>query len=121
MPHAVLEGPIDLAHLPGRFAPLYARDADGFRKTADIFLNHRRSRVMIEATVVHAGRAQKFYISVAHQAKGSAAGATVVRLEERTDPVKNEGVRKLLAAVVQRVLELFPGTRIARTNLQDYL
>ena len=116
MPHVVVEGAGDLRGFADGFAPIEERDQTGIRRTADVLVSTRGSRVLIEAVVVETGRTQRFFVSVSNHEHGAA-----VRLEPLTDPEKTAGVKRLLAAVAGRLAAHFPGARYSKTNLQEYL
>ena len=116
MPHVVLEGDIDLSEFASAATPLNTRDADGIRKVSDIYINAGGTSLLLESVVVADGKTQKFMINVTK--KGS--GATV-RLLPLTDPEKSRGVKQLMGEVASQMLEMFPGTTVGKTNLQDFV
>lgn len=116
MPHVVVVGAGDLRGFAQGFAPIEERDQTGIRRTAEVFVSTRGTRVLIEAVVAETGKTQRFFVSVSTSDQGA-----TVRLEPLTDPDKTAGVKRLLAAVAVRLVLHFDGARYGKTNLQEYL
>lgn len=115
MPHVVLEGGITIDEAERRFEPFVHRDGALVVK-AERFYRERQARAaLIEMVVVEAGHTQKFFIQLSPR-----EGGLTVRLEPLTDPEKTAGVRRAIALLAHRIVEV-SGCVYGRTNIQEYL
>jgi len=117
MPHAVIEGDLDIRRVWEAFEPLLERLGDGVIRVDRAFLDREGTSVLLESLAVGQGLKQKFYIQVSRRKEG---GATV-RLEPLTDPEKTPGVKRALGLTARWVLGLQPGLSIGATNIEEFL
>ena len=113
MPHAVFDGPVDLAAWAGSFRPLLVRRGADVLRADRTFLASDRTSVLVEALAVEAGRRQPFYVKVSTHGRGGAA----VRIDPMTHPDCSEGVREIVARIGADLLQRTPGLCLNVTNL----
>lgn len=110
MPHAVIEGPLDLAAWAAAFEPLVVRRGGDVLRTGEVFVERAGRALLVEAVVIEAGRKQPFYVRISSQARGS----TSVRVDPHTHPDRTPAVHALVAELVGALLAFAPGARLAR-------
>ncbi len=113
MPHAVLEGEVDLAAYARAFRPILLRQGGDVLRADRLFADLEQRTLLVEALVIESGRKQPFYIKISAHDRGSAT----VRIDPLTHPERSEGVRELVAQIVAAVLRVSPGAKIGATNL----
>ncbi|MBI4168756.1 MAG: hypothetical protein HY510_02320 [Acidobacteria bacterium] len=121
MPHVVLEGReardgrLVIDEFAARFEPFVVREQDLLVKAERLYRERDGRAALVEVVVVERGFTQKFFI----QLSPKDAGVTV-RLEPLTDPEKTAGVRRAIALLAHRIVEV-SGCVYGRTNIQEYL
>ena len=113
MPHAVLEGQVDLAAYTRNFRPLLLRRGADVLRADQLFVDREGRTLLIEALVIEAGRKQPFYIKISGHERGSAT----IRVDPMTHPERSAGVRELVARIAADVLRVSPDAEIGATNL----
>lgn len=113
MPHAVLEGEIDLAAFAREFEPLLIREGGDVLRAEEVYLERDGRALLMAALVIERGRKQSFYVRVSSHERGS----VTVRVDPITHPERSKGVRQLVARIVENLLERHPGARLGSTNL----
>lgn len=113
MPHAVIEGPLDLAAWAASFAPLLLRRGSDVLRTGELFAERGGSAWLVEALVIEAGRRQPFYVRIAAQERGSIS----VRVDPHTHPDRTPGVHALVGEIVGSLLAFAPGARLLRGSV----
>ncbi len=112
MPHAVIEGAIDLAAWSRALPELLERRGADVLRTGEVLLERGGHAVLVEATAVEAGRRQTFYVRVSAH-----ASRATVRIDPLSRVERSEGVRALVALVAADLLARAPGARLGATNL----
>jgi hypothetical protein len=110
MPHAVIEGPLDLAAWAAAFEPLSLRRGGDVLRTGEVFVERAGRALLVEALVVEAGRKQPFYVRIASHERGT----THVRVDPHTHPDRTPAVHALVGEVVGALLAFSPGARLVR-------
>jgi uracil-DNA glycosylase len=113
VPHAVIEGPIDLRAWAAGFQPLLLRQGADVLRTGEVFVERAGRALLVEALVIEAGRKQPFYVRVAAQDRGS----TSVRIDPQTHPDRTPAVHALVAEIVASLLAFAPQARLARGSV----
>jgi hypothetical protein len=113
VPHAVIEGEIDLESWARVLRPILLRRGADVLRTDQVYLERGGRAVLLEALVVEAGRKTPFYIRIGAHDRGS----FTVRVDPMTHPDRSEGVRELVAAVAGALVAFAPGARVARSNV----
>jgi len=117
MPHVVVEqaGPLEV--VCAAFDPFVVADGSVILRISDVFINRRKTIMLLEAVVVDKPRSQTFFVQLSQKDQ-----AVTVRLLPVTDPEeKSLAVRRLMAHVAHRVRQIVPESRYGKTNLQDFL
>jgi hypothetical protein len=121
LPHVVLEGReardgrLVIDEFAARFEPFVVREQDLLVKAERLYRERDGRAALVEVVVVERGFTQKFFI----QLSPKDAGVTV-RLEPLTDPEKTAGVRRAIALLAHRIVEV-SGCVYGRTNIQEHL
>jgi hypothetical protein len=118
VPHVILDGRPGIEALEAyvrRFEPVVFRDGDTIIKIERLYRERDGRGALLETVVAGPGHLQKFFIQLAPK-----KGELTVRLEPLTDPEKTPAVRRALALVAARVVEV-GGCRYARGNIDEYL
>jgi hypothetical protein len=113
MPHAVIEGDVDLRAFARGWTPLVLRRGGDVLRADELYLERDARACLIEALVVEAGRKQPFYVRIALHDRKSAT----VRVDPLTHPERSAGVRELVAEIASRLLAVTPGAKVGATNL----
>jgi hypothetical protein len=110
MPHAVIEGAIDLRAWAAAFEPLQVRRGADLLRTGELFVERGGRALLIEAVAVEAGRKQPFYVRIS-QREG---GTLNVRVDPHTHPDRTPGVHALVGELVAALLAFAPQARLVR-------
>jgi quercetin dioxygenase-like cupin family protein len=113
MPHAVIDGPLDLAAWAASFAPIAVQRGGDVLRTGELFAERSGRALLVEALVVEAGRKQPFYVRISRQAGGS----TSVRIDPHTHPDRTPAVHALVGEIVASLLAFAPQARLARGSV----
>ena len=113
MPHALIEGAIDLPAFAGDLEPLLLRRGGDVLRTGEVFVERGGRALLIEAVVIEAGRKQPFYVRVAHAERGSVN----VRVDPHTHPDRTPAVHALVGEIVAALLAFAPGSRLLRGSV----
>jgi hypothetical protein len=112
MPHAVIEGDVDLAAWARELPDLLERRGGDVLRTGEVLVERGGRAVLVEATAVEAGRRQTFYVRVSAQ-----ASRATVRIDPLSRVERSEGVRALVALVAADLLARSPGAKLGSSNL----
>ncbi len=112
MPHAVIEGRVELRAWAQAFRPILERRGDDVLRAESVWLAGDGREALVRALAVEAGRRQAFYVLV-----GTNGARATVRIDPLTRPERSDGVRALVALVAADVLARSPGARLGATNL----
>jgi hypothetical protein len=112
VPHAVIEGRLDLAAWAAGFRPILERRGEDVLRAESVWLAGDAREALVRALVVEAGRRQAFYVLVSAHAERA-----TVRIDPLTRVERSDGVRALVALVAADVLARTPGARVGATNL----
>jgi len=117
MPHVVLEGKANIDEFFNSFSKIFFRDANNsiIVRLEEILVNNLKTRFLIKATSIVNSIPRSYYISIL--LKGS---SITIRLDELTDPEKNDGV-KISLAIVAKMFIIKYGLKVVRTNINEYL
>jgi len=110
MPHAVIEGMVDLRAWAAAFEPLHVRHGGDVLRTGELFVERGGRALLIEAIVVEAGRKQPFYVRISERERGTLN----VRVDPHTHPDRTPGVHALVGALVAALLAFAPQARLLR-------
>jgi hypothetical protein len=113
MPHAVIEGPLDLAAWAAAFEPLALRRGGDVLRTGELFVERAGRALLVEALVIEAGRKQPFYVRISSHERGT----TSVRVDPHTHPDRTPGVHALVGELVGSLLAFSPQARLARGSV----
>ncbi len=113
MPHAVLEGEIDLAGFAREFEPVLVREGGDVLRADEVYLTRDGRAMLMAALVIESGRKQSFYIRLSSHDRGS----VTVRVDPVTHPERSRGVRTLVAHIVADLLERNPRARLGAANV----
>ncbi len=113
MPHAVIEGPVDLIEYARGFEPLLVRSGRDVLRADALYTERGGRAVLIEAQAIEAGRKLRFYVKITAHDRGSAT----VRIDPLCHVERSDGVREILARLASDLLERTPGARVGPTNL----
>ena len=112
MPHAVIEGEVDLGAWARDLPDLLERRGPDVLRTGEVLVERGGRAVLVEATAVEAGRRQTFYVRVSAH-----ASRATVRIDPLSRVERSEGVRALVALVAADLLERSAGAKLGATNL----
>jgi hypothetical protein len=121
VPHVVLEsragqpGRIVIDEFASRFEPFVVKDEGLLVKAERLYLERDGRAALVEIVVVERGFTQKFFIHLSPR-----NGGITVRLDPLTDPEKTAGVRRAIALLARRIVEV-TGCAYGPTNIQEYL
>jgi len=117
MPHVVLEGKANIDEFFNSFSKIFFRDANNsiIVRLEEILVNNLKTRFLIKATSIVNSIPRSYYISIL--LKGS---SITIRLDELTDPEKNDGV-KISLAILAKMFIIKYGLKVVRTNINEYL
>ncbi len=115
MPHVVLEGKANIDEFFNNFNKVFFRDNNIIVRLEEILVNNLKTRFLVKATSIVNGIPRSYYISIL--LKGS---SITIRLDDLTDPEKNEGVKISLAIVAKMFITKY-GLKVVRTNINEYL
>jgi len=113
VPHAVLEGELDLAAFAREFEPLLIREGEDVLRAEEVYLRQDGRALLMAALVIERGRKQSFYVRLSSHGRGS----VTVRIDPSTHAERSRGVRALVARIVEDLLERNPRVRLGVTNL----
>jgi hypothetical protein len=113
MPHALIEGAIDLAAFALAFEPLLIRRGSDVLRTGDVFVERAARALLIEAVVIESGRKQPFYVRVAYGERGSVN----VRVDPHTHPDRTPAVHALVGEIVAAILTFAPASKLLRGSV----
>jgi hypothetical protein len=117
VPHVVVEQVGALEVVYAAFGPFVVAEGNVILKVNDVFINRRRTIMLLEAVVVEQPRSQTFFVQLSQKDQ-----AVTVRLLPATDPEdKTPAVKRLMAHVAHRIRQIVPESRYGKTNLQDFL
>lgn len=112
MPHAVVEGDVDLPAWARELPELFERRGADVLRTGEVLVERGGRALLVEATAVEAGRRQTFYIRVSAH-----ASRATVRIDPLCRVERSEGVRALVALVAADLLARTRGAKLGATNL----
>jgi hypothetical protein len=116
MPHIILDGTVNCGRFYEVFQPSQERAQGEILKTQDIYISQDKKILLVEAIAIEDGPPQRFFIQVSIK-----DNRTTVRIYPGTDPVKTQGVKKLLAIVAKLLRDQHPDTAYGATNLKEFL
>jgi hypothetical protein len=116
MPHVVIEEAQDLGAACHSIQLAAVRNGSEILKVLDVYLNRSAHTALVDCVCVEEGRSQAFFVQLSQKDR-----QITVRLLAATDPEKTDGVKRILALIAGQVLRATAGSRIGKTNLQDFL
>ena len=114
MPHIVFDKKINFDDFSRIFVPIFQKEPL-LIKIDTIFVD-KQKRTALLPTVVVSDLHQQFLIEIS-----TSKSKTTVRLYPVTDPEKTDGVKVSMALVAKQIMSHYPGFKISKTNLSDYL
>ncbi|MFH1743796.1 MAG: hypothetical protein ABIH23_32730 [bacterium] len=115
MPHIQICGEISLERVWQTFERFKALDPCPISVDAP-YMRRNGNELLFRATVVEDGRGQKFYVVAASKPEGC-----MLRIDPLADPVKTDGVKRVLALLAERIRAIFPESTYGVTNLGEFL
>lgn len=116
MPHVVIEEAPDLGAACQAIELATVRGDGEILRVVDVYLNRAGRTALVDCVAVEAGRSQPFFVQLSQKER-----QITVRLLPATDPEKTAGVKRLLARIAGQVHRAASGSRLGKTNLQDFL
>ena len=116
MPHVIIEEALDLASACQSIETATVRNGTEILKVIDVYLNRSTHTALVDCVVVEQGRSQSFLVQLAQKDR-----QITVRLLPATDPEKTDGVKRVMALIAKQLHGAAPGSRVGKTNLQDFL
>ena len=116
MPHVQIIGAGRLEELIEPLMGLLEAAPPLILKIEDIYRSADRRRLILDALVVEGYLRQGFFLLVRQDEEG-----LVIRCHPATPVQKTDGVKRLIARLGKKCVQLFPGSRIGNTNLTPYL
>ena len=116
MPHVQIVGSCQVRDLCAPLSQVLASTPPQVLKVQNAYLAADGSQLLLEAVVVEGFLRQSFFLLVRQETTG-----VLIRCHPFSPPQKTDGVKRLIALVARRCLELCPGSRAGNTNLTPYL
>ena len=116
MPHVVIEEALDLEIACQSIQLAAFRNGSEILKVVDVYLNRSGHTALVDCVVVEEGRSQAFFVQLSQKDR-----QITVRLLAATDPEKTNGVKRIIALIAGQVHQATVGSRIGKTNLQEFL
>jgi len=116
MPHVVLNGDVKLREVFDRLKPVTSRDQDVILKTLKKYIDDEEKSILTEALVIEKSKKMAFLALLSSREDGF-----VVRIYPGSSVEKTDGVKRVLAEIAKQLLGTFPGLKVGKTNLQDFL
>lgn len=112
MPHMQIVGPCRIRDLSASLSRIVESYPPQVLKIQKAYLDPEATALVLEAIVVEGYLRQSFFLLVRQEEDG-----VLVRCHPFCAPQKTDGVKRLIALVARRCLELCPGSRVGHTNL----
>ena len=112
MPHIVFDQMIDLSVFSEKFKEIFQKEPI-LIKVENMFTDRYKRLVLLPAVVIDSQN-QNFLIEINVKEE-----KTTVRLYPKTDPEKTKGVLTALSMVGKLILDIFPDTRVTKTNIEQ--
>jgi hypothetical protein len=116
MPHVVIEEALDLAAASRGIELTAVRNGGEILKVVDVYLNRSGRTALVDCVVIEEGHSQAFFAQLSQKDR-----QITVRLLPATDPEKTIGVKRILGLIARRLHEHAAGSRLGKTNLQEFL
>ncbi len=116
MPHVVLNGKIEIESIFDKLNPLFFRNNGNILKTQEIYLERKKTMILVDSLVIDSEQKVSFFIIIANR-----ENSIVVRLSPNSQIKKTNGVKKLLAEIAKQLIKDFPQLTVSETNLEEYL
>ena len=116
MPHVVIEEARDLGAACKGLKASTVRNGSEILRVLDVYLSRAGHTALVDCLAIEAGRSQAFFVQLSQKDR-----QITVRLLPATDPEKTTGVKRLIALIAMQVHELIGGSRLGKTNLQEFL
>ncbi len=112
MPHIIYKGEGNLAGFHAGFSPVKTDSNGWILKLNQVFITPNGRTLIVECTAVRSGFVQAFYALV--EQKGT---QVTLRVDPHTSVERNEGVKRALVLVGERLVAVSPGLTFDKTNL----
>jgi hypothetical protein len=116
MPHAVLNGNVDLDDIFNKFKGVFIRNENGILKTDNIYISRDKTAILIESLAIEGGVKNSFFALINRRNDG-----VVVRIHPVIEVEKTSGIKNILSEIAKQLLVVFPQLTIGETNLSEYL
>ena len=116
MPHVVIEEALDLGLVSQGIKLTVTRTGGEILKVVDVYMSRTGRVALVDCVVVEGGHSQTFFVQLSQKER-----QITVRLLPATDPEKTDGVKRVMALIASQLLECTAGSRLGKTNLQEFL
>ena len=116
MPHAVVNGDVNIDEIFNKLKSVFIRNESGLLKTDNIYISRDKTAILIESLVIESGVKRSFLVMIGQRNDG-----VVVRIYPGSEVEKTVGVRSILSEIVKQLLATIPQLVIGANNLSDYL
>jgi hypothetical protein len=115
MPHVQVTGPCRVKDLAAPLALFMESEPPNVRKIQAAYLSLDATHLVCEVIVVEEYLRQSFFLLLRDEPQG-----VLIRCHPFCAPQKTNGVKRLIARIAHRCLELNPACAIGNTNLQAF-
>ncbi len=116
MPHAVLNGNVNIDDIFDKVKGVFIRNEHAILKTDTMYISRDKTAILIESLAIEKGVKNNFLTLLNLRKDG-----VVVRIYPGIEVEKTEGVKSLLSEIAKQLLSVFPQLKLSETNLSDYL
>ncbi len=116
MPHVQVKGTPSVEEVAPKLSGFQLAEPPLVLKVKSVYLALDRRHALAEALVVEGYLRQAFFLLLREDEDG-----ILIRCHPACQPQKTDGVKKLIALLGRRCVELFPGSSVGNTNLSSYL
>jgi hypothetical protein len=116
MPHAVVNGDVNIDEIFNKLKSVFIRNESGLLKTDNIYISRDKTAILIESLVIESGVKRSFLVMIGQRNDG-----VIVRIYPGSEVEKTVGVRSILSEIVKQLLAIIPQLVIGENNLSDYL
>jgi hypothetical protein len=116
LPHVVLYGSPIMREVFQKLVPTMVREEKMVLKTMEAYINNDEKSILVEALAIEDDQKSSFLVLLAKREDG-----LVIRIYPNSIVEKTNGVKMILAKIAKMLIEEFPGLKLGKTNLQDFL
>jgi len=115
LPHVVLKGKIEVAHIFSKLEPFLVRNETGILRTTNTFIDRDEKSILVDSLVIEGSKKTQFFTMISGRDDG-----VVVRICPLVEVEKSNGVKKIIAEIATRLLGIFPELSVGETNLSEF-